>query len=229
MKNKILWFISALPLIVTGIVLKSFPDEVPMHYDFSGNIDRWGSKNEQFIFPVIILCMTLFWQIFITFYSKKQTRATEDKERQEAKKNQFIIYIAAFGTTIQFAIMHFFFLYSAWLEATTGSDKMIIDINMITFILLGILLVILGNFMPKAKKNAAFGLRTVWSMENDQTWAASQRAGGKALIAAGILIVICSLILDGITLIAAGLFFIVAASVVAVIYSHKAYVKYKDV
>lgn len=228
MKNKILWFIAALPLIVTGIVLKAFPDEVPMHYDIQGNIDRWGSKNEQFIFPVIILGMTLFWQIFITFYSKKQARATEDKERQEARKNQFIIYIAAFGTTIQFIIMHFCFLYSAWLEAGTGSSKMIIDINMVTFILLGILLVILGNFMPKAKRNAAFGLRTVWSMENDQTWAASQRAGGKALIAAGILIVICSLILDGLALVAAGLFLIVAASTAAVIFSHRAYVKYKE-
>lgn len=64
MKNKILWLISAVPLIVTGIVLKSFPDKVPMHYDVSGNIDRWGSKNEQFIFPVFILCMTLFADIY---------------------------------------------------------------------------------------------------------------------------------------------------------------------
>lgn len=228
MKNKILWLVSALPLIITGIVLKSFPDEVPMHYDMSGKIDRWGSKNEQFLFPVIILCMTLFWHIFITFYSKKQVRATEDKERQEAKKNQFIIYIAAFGTTIQFAIMHFLFLYSAWLEAAAGSDKMIIDVNMVTFLLLGISLIILGNFMPKAKRNAAFGVRTVWSMYNDQTWAASQRAGGKSLIAAGILIVICSVLLDGIALIAAGLFFIVAASIAAVIYSHKAYKRYSS-
>lgn len=228
MKNKILWLISAVPLIVTGIVLKSFPDKVPMHYDVSGNIDRWGSKNEQFIFPVLILCMTLFWQIFITYYKKKQACADKDKERKEAKNNQFIIYIAAFVTTIQFTVMHFFFLYSAWLEAATGSSKMIIDMNRITFILLGILLVILGNVMPKVKKNAAFGLRTVWSMENDQTWAASQRAGGKALFTAGILIVICSVVLDGTALIVAGLFFILAASVVAVIYSHRAYVKYKE-
>ena len=60
MKNKILWIVTFIPTIVTAIVLKIMPDQVPMHYDAAGNIDRWGSKYENFIFPVIIIGMTLF-------------------------------------------------------------------------------------------------------------------------------------------------------------------------
>ena len=60
MKNKILWIISVIPLIVTLFVLRFLPDELPAHYDFEGNIDRWGSKYEELIFPIIILVLALF-------------------------------------------------------------------------------------------------------------------------------------------------------------------------
>ena len=36
------------------------PDKVPMHYDFAGNIDRWGSKLEILILPIITWIMYVF-------------------------------------------------------------------------------------------------------------------------------------------------------------------------
>ena len=69
MKNKILWIITFLPLLITIVVLPFMEDKIPMHYDINGNIDRWGSKSEQFIFPVMIIIMTVFWNTFN--YSRK--------------------------------------------------------------------------------------------------------------------------------------------------------------
>ena len=45
-----MWIISFIALAGTAIVLPYMPDSVPMHYDMSGNIDRWGSKYENMIF-----------------------------------------------------------------------------------------------------------------------------------------------------------------------------------
>ena len=49
--RKALWILSALPIIITAIVLQFMPDKIPAHYGISGEIDRWGSKFEYIIFP----------------------------------------------------------------------------------------------------------------------------------------------------------------------------------
>ena len=55
---KLLSKISAfLPLAVTLIWLQFLPDRVPLHYDASGNIDRWGSKWENLLLPGVVLLM----------------------------------------------------------------------------------------------------------------------------------------------------------------------------
>ncbi len=56
--KRAMWVISFIALAGTAIVLQFMPDQVPMHYDAVGNIDRWGSKYENLIFPVIILAMS---------------------------------------------------------------------------------------------------------------------------------------------------------------------------
>ena len=38
----------------------NIPDKVPMHYDWSGNIDRWGSRGEIVILPIMSWVMYLF-------------------------------------------------------------------------------------------------------------------------------------------------------------------------
>ena len=65
MKNKILWGLTLLPMFITAVALKFMPDKVPMHYNMSGEIDRWGSKYENFIFPCIIIVMTVFWKLLM--------------------------------------------------------------------------------------------------------------------------------------------------------------------
>ena len=61
--KRIMWFFALIPVAVTSIVLQFMPDIIPMHHDLAGNTDRWGSKMESFIFPVIIMFITLFWYL----------------------------------------------------------------------------------------------------------------------------------------------------------------------
>lgn len=39
--------------IYLGINWSSLPDKIPAHYDFAGNIDRWGKKGELLIVPIM--------------------------------------------------------------------------------------------------------------------------------------------------------------------------------
>ncbi len=42
-----------------------------MHHDLEGNIDRWGSKYESFVFPAIILFVSLHWNAHKVYVQEK--------------------------------------------------------------------------------------------------------------------------------------------------------------
>ena len=50
-----------------------------------------------------------------------------------------------------------------------------------------LLLVALGAAMPHLKRNHWIGVRTKWSLQSGAVWAKSQRFGGRAFMAAGVL------------------------------------------
>lgn len=71
------------------------------------------------------------------------------------------------------------------------------------------------------------GLRTAWSMENDQTWLASNRFCGKLMVIAGIAIIIETLVIKGLASVIVMTGIIIAATIISVIYSYYSYKKYK--
>ena len=52
--------------------------------------------------------------------------------------------------------------------------------------------------MPKVRMNSLVGLRTKWSMKNEQVWKKCQRFGGISLMITGILTILVSLLTGGI-------------------------------
>ena len=54
-------------ILFLAVTWSKIPNKVPMHYDFAGNIDRWGSKLEILILPVITWIMYIFMTIIGKF------------------------------------------------------------------------------------------------------------------------------------------------------------------
>ncbi|GMQ64666.1 SdpI family protein [Vallitalea maricola] len=228
MKNKLLWIITLLPTIVTCVIIPFMNDKIPMHYDAIGNIDRWGSKYENFIFPVIIIAMTLFWKLILNYFRKKQVKNQDEKTIKEAEQNEKVIYYTAIGMAILFGIMHYAMMYSSILETKNNMENMAIDINLVTNIVMGVFLIIIGNIVPKSKMNSIVGVRTIWSMKNDITWAKSNRFGGISLILSGLLIIFESAFIGGFKSTIVMLAIIIVDGIVLTIYSYQISKKYGE-
>ena len=97
-------------------------------------------------------------------------------------------------------------------------------INAIIPTFIGILFIILGNIMPKTKRNSYIGVRLPFAMDTDEHWYIANRAGGIALVISGIATVIAGLILRNITYLVVMAAALLITLVVAIIYS---YVKIK--
>lgn len=221
--RKALWILAVLPLAVTACVFQFLPDKIPAHYNFAGEIDRWGSKYESFIYPICIIAMTVFWECLCSYYRKKSKTIEDEKQRAESANNLKVIGITAVCVTVLFNILHYISLYKACTTTELSVANVEIDSIKITCILMGILFIFLGNVMPKTKLNGTIGLRCTYSMYNDVTWNKSNRFGGFALVIAGLLTVITSLIFNGIISMVLMMIYLAVSIIMSIVYAKKIY------
>lgn len=222
--KKLMWAITALSVIGTGIVIPFLPEQVPMHYDMAGNIDRWGSRYENLIFPVLTVLMTLFMAFLIRYFERKALREADDKSRAAAQTNASVIGITGASVAAMFTVLQGFILYGAYVEAAAEAEKQAVDIGKVSTILLGILLIVLGNVMTKTRRNGIVGVRISWSMYNDTTWRKSNRFCAFAMMLAGALTIAAALLLKsslGVLLSPLGL--LILAVTATAVYAHSVY------
>lgn len=211
--RKIVYFILMfLPLVVTLVLLPLFPEQIPAHYGADGQVTRWGSKWELIILPAATLLMAGFFPLVA-----KLVRAAEP----DGKNNEKVLLISGCATLLLFNVMTGYFLYTAYHQLENLSEFPV-DINRIVFVALGIVLIIVGNVMPKARMNSLCGLRTPWSMKNEVTWKKSQRFGGISFIVAGVAMALISLLTHGWSCFAWAMGILLIVAVVDVIYTYRA-------
>lgn len=203
--KKILYIIlMALPILVTLALLPSMPDQVPMHYGFDSQVNRWGSKYEMLIFPVLTLVAGIFL-LASGSWSQKKGRISADSEEyhtllpsNDKKRYSFLddsILLTGTATLILFNALTYVFLYMSLYA--DNEDFSVIGSERIIFGLLGLFMIFVGNVMPNLKKNSIFGLRNKWSLKNDTAWKKSQHAAGIACILSGIAIALLCVVASG--------------------------------
>ena len=217
--------VTAVLFIITAICVQFMADNVPMHYNFQGEIDRYGSKNENYIFPCMTAVFNVCWVILMNVFGKKADRAEDEKVRAESKNNLNVLGFTAIGTSIMFTVMQCVFLFMD-ISASDGQEHMPVDINVISNCCLGLILIVIGNIIPKCKRNGVVGVRTTWSMDNDTTWELSNRLGGRLMMVCGVLTIIETIIVKGFASTVIMLVLLIAVSVLMTYYSYVFYKKY---
>lgn len=178
--------------VVTAVCLMLTPDTVPAHYNAAGEADRMGSKYEYIAFPCIaaVTCA-----IFLLLAKQARARKWEGYELTEK-----VFLVSAIVEVLLFNGMGVRFMWRAatYTEGAAAPVLPAVDGMRVASLLIGVLLIILGNVMPKARKNAIFGVRTKWSMSSDETWRRIQRFGGFASVVAGALLLAAAMFLKGV-------------------------------
>ena len=210
-----------LPLAVTLIWLQFLPEQVPVHYDLQGNIDRWGSKWENLLIPGIVLVGGV-----IAYFSVKavlRKPVADEKQKVHMEANIKAIRIVMIATGVFFTVLQCVLLYAASREAFAKSNVASVDLNRVSTICMGIMFLVLGNILPKAKLNSMFGFRCGWTMFNDVTWQKSNRFSGYALMLAGLATVACAVLLPESWAIPCMLLLLTLLLIVCLFYAAKVY------
>lgn len=55
-------------------------------------------------------------------------------------------------------------------------------------IFMGVVMIVIGNYLPKTRRNYTIGIRIPWTLENDENWRKTHRLAGKIWVFGGLLL-----------------------------------------
>ncbi|MBQ8966540.1 MAG: SdpI family protein [Ruminococcus sp.] len=209
-------------MLITAAAINFLPDKVPAHYGVTGEPDRWGSKYELFIFPVLILVIIGLFGLF-AHLAESETRFSQKKNRPAGKENAAVFRKTAPIIAIIMCVVQIIFIIKACAEGNAKVDNLDIDFNRATSLLMGIMLIAVSNYMPKTRRNSTIGFRCSWSMYNDTTWQKCNRFAAVAMSVAGLCAIVSSAFAKGIGAVLLLLGYVTAALVISMVYAKKIY------
>ncbi len=150
-----------------------FPEQVITHWDFSGHPDGYSGKFlGAFGLPLMLLGMYLLFLV-LPFVDPKKERYGEFQKVYHVFKMLFLCFL--------------FMIYLVLGFVNLGYQ---IPVNYVVPLMVGLLMIIIGNFMGKIKNNWFIGIRTPWTLSSENVWNKTHRLGGWLFVMYGVLIIV---------------------------------------
>lgn len=182
-KKVLIILLAVLPAIISAVAVFFFlPDTVSAHFGPDGTVDRYGSKYEAFILPAVIL---LLCGAYLLFRGRILKPSSADPERS-ARRGDVTDTVVMLLLVLMNALNIMLLLLMDHAESIRQPAPLA---AMILSTVVGIVLILLGNIMPKTKRNSVIGMRMRFTMDTDEHWYLANRAGGIALVISGLVTV----------------------------------------
>lgn len=172
-KNKWKFVISCvlilLPVLFGLIMWNKLPDSMTTHWGPDGNADGFGGKVFA-VFGIPAIMLVLHFVCLLTTYLDKR------QARQNPKALGILFWIMPFASLFANGIV-----YGA---AFGKSFEMILLVP----ILLGVMFLLIGNYMPKVIQNRTLGIKIFWTLNNEENWNKTHRFAGKVWVIGGLVL-----------------------------------------
>ena len=194
------------PMILGILLLPKLPDQIAIHFNVHNEPDGFASKQFfVFFFPIL---MAVFHLICVASMQLDDNKEANKKMHQITQWIFPIVSIVMYTMTILYAL------------------KYPIDFRVIAMMILGVMLIVLGNYLPKTKNTKYhFGFHIGFSRNlDDKSYKKLARICGYMLIFDGFLMIVTTLLNPIYSIIAVSL--LMLQSIILTIYTvKKAYEK----
>ena len=167
--------LTVVSLLLSFTVFSSLPEQIPAHWNVHGTVDRFAPKLTVFIFPGIIFLITILFQ----FMRRTDPNSDNyDKFQREYHRYTFVIGLVFFAVQIM---------------TIAAAFRMDFNVNLIFCLGIGSLFIFIGNLLPKTKHNYFIGIRTPWTLADEQNWFRTHRIAGKIWVLGGLIVALTAL------------------------------------
>jgi uncharacterized membrane protein len=193
--------IAVLTFLVFLFFYGRMPEIVPLHWNWKGQIDRYGSKGSLLLMGGLPLLL-----VFILSFLPKIDPRRESYERHSKAYSIFLLYITLFLCLISLTVFGVSLGYP-------------LNVPQIVRILVGLLLIGFGNYLGQVRPNYFFGIRTPWALASERNWRKTQRFGAWVMVLSGFAFIIVPLVLGTVGFVIS-LFLLFAGMAVVFVYSY---------
>jgi uncharacterized membrane protein len=165
LKEIILLTILLFPVIYMLFVWSSLPEELPVHWNFAGESDDYGPR---YIIPLLNIALYLFLIIV---------------PKIDPRKKNYTIFSSSYYKLRLVLILFFSLLFFLVMYNAIYSP---VDFGKIMPAGFLFLFAILGNFMGTIRSNYFVGVRTPWTLNNEEVWRKTHYLAGKLWFYAGL-------------------------------------------
>ena len=166
--------VTILPVLIGVIYWNRLPDVMATHFGTNNEANGFSSKAfAVFGLPAVLLAL-LWLGAFVT---------SNDPKRQNISPKMFSLglWIAPVVSLVAAATIY---------PVNLGYE---LDISFFAKLLLGMMFIIIGNYLPKARQNYTIGIKIPWTLANEENWNRTHRLAGYLWMICGILMIIISL------------------------------------
>ena len=170
------------PIIMIGLTILAWviafpklPQEVPIHWSLTGEANGFSSKLGAMFTQIGI--MTLLY-VSVAFLPKIDPR-----------KANYPLFSKGYQIIYNSLLTIFFVLNIITILIGLGYD---IPMATMSTLIIGAIFIVMGNFMQLVRSNFFIGIRTPWTLSNDEVWKKTHRFGGKIFFGGGVIMILAT-------------------------------------
>ncbi len=160
-----------LPILAGGILWNQLPDRMPSHWNAAGEIDGWSSKPFA-VFGMPLILLAFQWLCVLG------TCADPKKTNHSDKVLHLVLWIMPVLSVV---------LHTLTYAAALGKN---VRMEMVMPVCIGLILAIVGNYLPKCKQNYTIGIKIPWTLNSEENWNKTHRFAGRIWTVCGLVIML---------------------------------------
>ena len=166
--------VTILPVLIGIICWDRLPDVMATHFGMNNEANGFSSKAFAVFGLPLVLLAVLWVGAFVTAH---------DPKRQNISPKMFslMLWIAPVISLVAATTIY---------PVNLGYE---LDIAFFSELLVGLMFIIIGNYLPKARQNYTIGIKIPWTLANEENWNRTHRLAGYLWMICGILMILISL------------------------------------
>ena len=162
--------ITLLPILAGLILWNKLPDQIPMHFNAAGEVDGWASKAVA-VFAMPLALVAVQWLCAVGSFKM-------DPKAQNL--NEKVMGLVLWFIPVMSVLMH------VLVYGTALGKEM--NVQVVIPLLMGLLFIAIGNWLPKCKQTYTLGIRLPWTLADEDNWNRTHRFAGPVWVVCGVIV-----------------------------------------
>lgn len=148
-----------LPILAGIILWDKLPQQVPCHWNVNNEVDGYCSKTF-FVFFMPLILLALQWLCVII-------TSLDPKKQNHSNKMLNLVFWIVPAVNLVLAVITYFTALGIPLQ-----------IEIILPLFLGLIFLVIGNYLPKCQQNYTIGIKIAWTLNSEENWNRTHRFAG---------------------------------------------------